>query len=524
MNADQTSALSRKDFLQKSGLIAAGLAGSVVTSLQAKPADKDDAKPGVVYFASGCRVGEVSHNSAIIWTRLTAEAERRWHGVVPSPLTSRPREISESPNIPATAWEGAVPGAPGQIRMHVSENPVFAADAVTTPWRAVDSSADFSAQFTVEGLQPGRRYYYIAEGRTGEGAPSARSDVGTFRTAPKADEWADLWFAVATCQMYYQRDERDGFRIYRTMANLPPIYPGYPDFIVETGDNVYYDRDNPRAKTPDLCRLHWQRMFSLPLLRDFLRQVPAYWQKDDHDSFFDDSYPGLDAPWISPLTYEQAAQIFREQAPVGEKLFRTFRWGKGVQIWLPEGRDFRSPDESPDGPDKTLWGAEQKAWLKESLLASDATFKILVSQTPIVGPDSRDQADNLADAGFFTEGNEFRSWVRDHRERGLRNFYVIAGDRHFQYASTDPKSGIREFACGPTSDAMVLEGPGYNHNFHSFYRHGGGFVSVAFRKGSQKTLVHPQRIVVEDGVPLLIIRIHDVDGKVLHEFRDVAVG
>jgi alkaline phosphatase D len=304
------------------------------------------------------------------------------------------------------------------------------------------------------------------------------------------------------------------------MANLPPIFSGYPEFVVETGDNVYYDRDNPRATTPDLCRLHWQRMFSLPILRDFLRQVPAYWQKDDHDSMFDDSYPGLDAPWISPLTYEQGAAIFREQAPVGEKLFRTFRWGKGVQIWLPEGRDFRSPDEDPDGPNKTLWGAEQKAWLKESLLASDATFKIIVSQTPIVGPDSREQTDNLADTGFFTEGNEFRTWVREH---GLKNLYVIAGDRHWQYASTDPKSGMREFACGPTADAMVLQGPGYNPNYHSFYRDGAGFVSVAFRKGSKNSLVHPQRIVVEDGVPTLIIRIHNVDGKVLYEYRDVAM-
>ncbi|HVT73688.1 MAG TPA: alkaline phosphatase D family protein [Lacunisphaera sp.] len=521
MTPSQPSPISRKNFLQKSSLLAAGLAGGAMTSLQAKPAGTDEGEPAGVYFASGCRVGEVAHDSAIIWTRLTAEAERRWHGVVPSPLTSRPREISESPAIPASDWEGAVPGAPGQVRIHVSTLPTITGEVISTPWRAAEASADFSAQFTVGGLRPGQRYYYVAEGRRSEGAPGARSDVGSFRTAPKEDEWADLWFAVVTCQMYYQRDEREGFRIYRSMANLPPLFAGYPDFIVETGDNVYYDRDNPRATTPELCRLHWQRMYSLPILRDFLRQVPAYWQKDDHDSMFDDSYPGLDAPWISPLTFEQGAQVFREQAPVGEKLFRTFRWGKGVQIWLPEGRDFRSPDESPDGPGKTLWGAEQKAWLKASLLASDAAFKILVSQTPIVGPDGNEQADNLADQAFFTEGNEFRSWVRD---QGIKNFFVIAGDRHWQYASTDPRSGIHEFACGPTADAMVLKGPGYDPNYHSFYRDGAGFVSVAFRKGSKKTLVRPQRIVAEDGVPLLIIRIHDVAGNVLYEYRAVASG
>ena len=170
---------------------------------------------------------------------------------------------------------------------------------------------------------------------------------GSFRTAPKPDEWEEVWFAVMTCQMYYQRDERDGFRIYRSLANLSPIFLDYPHFIARTGDNVYYDRDNPRATSIDLCRLHWQKMFSLPLLMDFFRNVPSYWQKDDHDAFFDDSDPTLDAPWIKPLTYDDAAKVFREQTPVAEKLYRTFRWGRGLQIWLTENRDFRSPDETP---------------------------------------------------------------------------------------------------------------------------------------------------------------------------------
>jgi alkaline phosphatase D len=229
----------------------------------------------------------------------------------------------------------------------------------------------------------------------------------------------------------------------------------------------------------------------------------------------------MDTTWIRPLTFEDATRVFREQTPMGEKTYRTFRWGRGLQIWLTDNRDFRSPDEGPDGPGKTIWGAEQKAWLKQSLLASDASFKILLSPTAIVGPDNSDQADSHADAAFRTEGNEFREWVR---ANGLTNLYVIAGDRHWQYASADPRTGLREFACGPTSDAMVLNGPGYDPNYHSFYRHGGGFVTVSFRKGNKKVLANPQRIVIEDGVPMLTIRIHDVDGRILYEFRDVAQG
>lgn len=469
------------------------------------------------HFASGFRIGEVAPDSAILWCRLTAHADRNWNGVVPSPLMSPTRVMVDFPDIPSSEWEGAVGGKSGDVRAGLARSPDFR-ETRWTDWVTVGPTTDFSHQFRVAQLLPATRYYVVFEGRD-SGGQTRRSPVGSFRTAPAPDQSDEVWFAVITCQLYYQRDERDGFRIFRSMANLSPIYLSYPDFLITTGDSVYYDRDNPRARTMDLCRLHWQRMYSLPLLRDFFRQVPGYWEKDDHDTYFDDCYRGLDAPWIKPLTFEQGVQVFREQVPMGDVPFRTFRWGKGVQIWLTENREFRSPDESPDGPEKTIWGPKQKAWLKRSLLESDATFKIFASPTAIVGPDNADQSDSHADAAFRTEGNEFRQWARDN---GLMNLYIIAGDRHWQYASMDPATGLREFACGPTSDAMVLKGPGYDPNYHSFYRAGGGFVSVGYKRGIKRVLAHPQRIVVEDGSPIITFRIHDVDGRVMYEYRDAA--
>ena len=32
--------------------------------------------------------------------------------------------------------------------------------------------------------------------------------------------------------------------------------------------------------------------------------------------------------------------VFAEQTPALERPYRTVRWGKGVQLWLVEGRDF----------------------------------------------------------------------------------------------------------------------------------------------------------------------------------------
>lgn len=62
---------------------------------------------------------------------------------------------------------------------------------------------------------------------------------------------------------------------------------------------------------------------------------------------------------------------------MGDKTYRTVRWGKDLQIWMVEGRDFRSPNTMEDGPEKTIWGAEQMAWFKRTVQASDATFRVL---------------------------------------------------------------------------------------------------------------------------------------------------
>ena len=89
------------------------------------------------------------------------------------------------------------------------------------------------------------------------------------------------------------------------------------------------------------------------------------------------------------------------------------------------------------------------AWLKRSMLESDATWKLLISPTPIVGPDRQSKADNHANKAFAYEGNHFRNWTK---ENNLKNFYVCCGDRHWQYMSIDPATKLREFSCGPASD------------------------------------------------------------------------
>jgi alkaline phosphatase D len=470
----------------------------------------------LVYFSTGYKIGEVTQSSAIAWVRLTAQPDRNWDGLMPNPHEIPTRVFVDQPEIPTSTWEGSAAGINGETRLGLSTDPL-PDKSRWTDWVAVNPNADYTHKFRLNSLTPDTRYYVRIEGRKGPGGAVTQAPLGQFKTPAPADTWQEVWFTVSSCQMYAHRDDKSGFLIYPAMsrARMSP-----PDFAIRTGDAVYLDRDNPRAKTMDLARLHWQRMFSLPLLREFFRNVPCYWMKDDHDSYFDDSYTTLDAPWIAPLTYQQGVAVFREQTPVDERLFRTVRWGKGLQIWMTEGRDFRSPNPDPDGPEKTLWGKEQKEWLLKSILESDAVFKVLVNPTAIVGPDNPNQEDNQADPAFGTEGRAFRRWTL---ENHLDHLYVSNGDRHWQYMSTDPESGLREFSVGPSSDRHVLQGPQYQPKFHSFYREGGGFLSVSVSTGEKKVLAHPQRIVVEKTVPTIIFRFHDVNGKLLYEYRDTAL-
>ena len=448
------------------------------------------------YLAMGTKVGEVTPSSAIIWARLTLEPEARWKGYrFTGPRTVGGGAPLQPEDVAVNELDGACPGAPGLARLAIGTAPDLTG-ARPTEWVKAGPETDFTVQFQVTALRPATEYFYVVETRDLAGEVRRRDRVCRFATAPRADEWGDVTFVVITGQMYADLDDPKGFKIYPAMGALSP------SFLVATGDTVYYDNEPPRATSVELARHHWHRMYALPRLVEFHRSVPGYWIKDDHDTWCDDCWPTMKTGKMGDFTFAEGQEVFLEQVPMGQRTYRTLRWGKGLQIWLPEGRDFRSPNNMPDGPEKTIWGEEQKQWLERSILASDAAFRILVSPTPMVGPDRSNKRDNHCNAAFATEGGEFRRWVRD---QGLRNFFVACGDRHWQYVSVHPETGVMEFSCGPASDQHAGGSPGEDPAYHKFHRVKGGFLSVT--------------VTQVNGTPTCIFRHHDVDGNVVHEYQ-----
>lgn len=404
--------------------------------------------PGAVqampFQANGIKIGEVDQDSVLVWTRLTSVETGNYQLV-----------------------SGSAPGMAGEVRVVLwpKENPGAVS---TTSWEAVDRAADHTRQIVLNGLAANTAYDLRCESRAAGGGAVSSSVDGSFRTAPEAGHIRPVICTVVTGQGLDTVDSgANGHRAYLEMLNLDP------DFFVHTGDVLYYDKNvGELSQSLSQARERWHRMFSLGYNLDFFRQVPSYFIKDDHDTLKNDCWPGQT---YGSLTFGQGVQVFHEETPSGPVRFRTVRWGKDLQIWLSENREFRSPNTMSDGPTKTIWGSAQMAWFKASVQASDATFKLLVSPGAVVGPDKAGKSDNHANGAFKTEGDELRQFIA-----AQENMFVVCGDRHWQYASIDPVTEVREYCTGAINRAHALRGgdPGYDATLHSYFAVRGGFLSI----------------------------------------------
>lgn len=417
----------------------------VLSTLVAGCAAEPEPEPITITNGQGEIAGEVTADSVILHSRLTTEA---------------------------VVVDGDVPGAQGVARFELATSDDFA-NAMESPWLEATAEGDFIVQTRMAGLTAGTRYVYRL--RYGPGQDNTRlGPVRSFSTLPGADGATTVSFVVVT-GMNYARFYGDGPRTGSPEDRLvgypalETILGKHPAFFVATGDNVYYDVPFGRfERTQTFMRQKWHEQLVQPRMIDLFAEVPTYWEKDDHDYRYNDTDNTVDTePDPSP---ELGAATFLEQVPVVDPndpnplTYRTHRVSRDLQIWLTEGRDYRSPNMAPQGPDKTLWGAEQLAWLKRTLLESDATFKLLISPTPMIGPDDANQAGRQAEGhdplkrdnhsnpqGFQYERDTFFDWLEENDFLD-HDFYIITGDRHWQYHSIHPR-GFEEFSTGALVDA-----------------------------------------------------------------------
>lgn len=420
------------------------------------------------YLANGAKVGEVDARSAILWVRLTAEPKADF-GRLPIFTEGLKKGERDKGAMPTDV----LPGAAGEVQ--VSWWPVGkkSQSKQSSEWTRVAAEHDFIHQFQLDDLDPATFYHYEVIARAPGATDGANQLSGQFKTAPLPDQAETVRFIVTTCQAVRSIDAGEGGHMaYHQMLKFKP------DFFVHTGDILYYDKA-PLAKSVPQARAKWNLMYAYEANRAFHQQVTSYFMKDDHDTLKNDCWPGQK---YGDLTFQQGLDLFREQVPMGEKTYRSYRWGKDVQIWMTENRDFRSPNNKKDGPDKTILGEKQKQWLKQSLRESDATHKFVISPGPLVGPDKRGKNDNHSNKGFQHEGQELRDFLS-----AMPKTYVICGDRHWQYLSKDPQTGLLELGCGPINDEHNYGGStGKVPKYHEFFSRQGGFLGITVENGKAK--------------------------------------
>lgn len=311
------------------------------------------AEAAQAFLGQGVIAGEVTTNSVILHTRLTA-AE--------------------------AVMDGDVPGMRGVVRFEVDTDPKFP-KPIQTEWMNARPADDFIAKAKISGLKPDTEYYF----RTLFGSHERQTEIDmvrSFRTLGGQASEQPARFVMGSCMNYAVFHEGKGAAIGVEKDNgyvaFTAMYRLKLDFYIGNGDNVYYDNPlDTRAKTISEMRRKWHEQFVQVTLNQLFSLVPTYWLKDDHDYRFNDA--DATRPEYEP-SHELGIRIFREQLPVVDPkdtnavTYRTHRINKHLQLWFVEGRDYRSPNKMPDGPEKSIWGNEQKEWLKRTLKESDARY------------------------------------------------------------------------------------------------------------------------------------------------------
>ncbi|MGI9454925.1 MAG: alkaline phosphatase D family protein [Aeoliella sp.] len=222
----------------------------------------------------------------------------------------------------------------------------------------VGEEHDRCALWDFQNLEPNHTYRYeIGRGRE----VLCYGEVYQLRTAPDVDDPARVTIAFGSCA----REDAGTATTWNRVVALQP------DAFVLLGDTPYID-------TTDLARQRkrYGEFAAVPAMARLFRSTSMYGTWDDHDFGRNDTDGRLPGKERS----RQAFIEYRANPSYGngsEGIYTSFRRG-GVEVFLLDARYFA--DYSDIDPNKrTLLGADQWQWLKDSLKASTAPFKVLAT-------------------------------------------------------------------------------------------------------------------------------------------------
>jgi phosphodiesterase/alkaline phosphatase D-like protein len=422
----------------------------IVLGLVAVLALAGSATPATSPFAYGVAAGEVTSTSALLWTR--------------APRSGRVSlELAES------------------VKNVVGLGPVSSRNARTT--------SDLTVAVAMNGLQPNTAYLYrFRQGR-------ATSPLGAFRTAPAPTSAATVRFAISgDADATPGADGKPAYNRFQVYARMAAERNA---FNLVIGDTIYSDSEVAGAKPAVTRREKWAKYrqnFALPAFQTLRASGGTYSHWDDHEFINDFSRPEH-----GQAIYTAGRQAFTDYAPVrtgADGLYRTFRWGKHLELFFLDERSFRSakasaggtcnvgatPDLAPtapaavrqaftllvpplaqpvpqacldriNDPARDMLGPRQLARFLRDVRRSTATFKVIVNEVPMMQlfalPYDRWE-------GYAAERQQVVTALRS-----VKNVVVLTTDTHANLVgdvrlqtftpSGPAPSGITEVITGPVA-------------------------------------------------------------------------
>lgn len=373
----------------------------------------------------GVASGDVTATTALVWAR--ANTSTRMHV-----------QVSTKPRIPLRA----------RVRT-----------------AAATRSSDFTAKVKLRSLRPGTKYFYRVWF-------SRRSRVssrltGSFRTAPGATVSASVRFVISgdLGGQSYCRNVNQGYGILRQLARLAP------DAFIANGDMIYSDDECPPEgpsgwrnvpgrffsvanpaidwangeRVRQVYLAHWRYNRADRQFRRLLRTTPIYSVWDDHEVLNDFGAawplypPDPNRKGYGNLLRQGRKAFFLYGVIDGTRIYRSFRWGKDVELFLLDGRSYRSLNTLTDTAEnaKTMLGEAQRTWLLERLRSSSATWKLVVTDVSLAVASGRDQARDGWANGHSRDLPTYTGFERELRvllteldRANVRNLVFLAGDVH----------------------------------------------------------------------------------------------
>jgi len=191
------------------------------------------------------------------------------------------------------------------------------------------------------------------------------------------------------------------------------------DLMLWLGDNCYYREADWTSEAH--MRYRYAHTRSLPQLQPLLGATHNYAIWDDHDYGPNDSDRRFRLKKESLETFK----LFWANHTYGVDdvpgVFQRFEW-QDAEFFMLDDRYYRSPDLMPNDSAKTMFGREQLAWLKESLVESKAPFKIIVNGNEVLSPNRFESFGN-----FTAEYRELLHWIKAQNIAGVM---FLSGDLH----------------------------------------------------------------------------------------------